>query len=78
MIAPHGLARALSRRRNFLRIDDLCGEFHPAVQMREIFSLISQFDAAFVNEAPESVTLSWIESEGRSVHMTGQQELVLA
>ena len=46
--------------------------------MREIFSPDSRRDAAFVNKAPESVTLTWIESESHSVHMTSQQELVLA
>jgi hypothetical protein len=78
MISPHGVLRAPSHRRNFLRIDRLRGEFQPTVHMHEIISFVSRFDAAFVNKAPESVTLTWIESEDATVQMSGQQELVLA
>jgi hypothetical protein len=70
--------RALWYRRNLSRIDDLRAKFHPLARLREIFSLISRFNAAFVNKTSESVTLTWIESEGRSVQMSGEQELVLA
>jgi hypothetical protein len=59
---------------------DRCGArkiSSPGAQARTIFSP-SRVDAVFVNKPPDSVTLTWIESEDVSVQMSGQQELVLA
>jgi hypothetical protein len=71
-------ATFVARCRKILPIDRSHGKFRRLNRMRERFFTPSRFDAVFVNEAPESVTLTWIESEGRSVQMTCQQELVLA